>query len=213
MLAIRASDGSVQLAREGLLGYHPHIRARLVRRAFGRLGRMPGRAGTLAALAFITSGASGGEIELTGGLRVERQFDRVVLRGAAVQAELTRPLLIPEPGTGRGVAWIAGRGLGVEWSSEPGGSGEAFDPGSIRFPLEVREWRPGDRIRLASGTKKLKKLFVERRVPRPERRRIAILAERNGIVLWFEGLARAAGSEPAPTGPIFRIVLRDGRDA
>jgi tRNA(Ile)-lysidine synthetase-like protein len=99
----------------------------------------------------------------------------------------------------------------VQWSLEPGG-GEAFDPGSLRFPLEVREWRPGDRIRLASGTKKLKKLFVERKVPKPERRRIPLLAERNGIVLWIAGVARAAGLEPASEGPVFRIVLRDGRN-
>jgi tRNA(Ile)-lysidine synthase len=211
-LAIRATDGSVQLAREGLLGYHPHIRARLVRRAFGRLGRMPGRAGTLAALAFITSGASGGEIELTGGLRLERQFDRIVLRRAAARAEPNRPLLIPEPGAGDGVALIGGNGLRVQWSLEPG-TGEAFDPGSIRFPLELREWRPGDRIRLASGTKKLKKLFVERRVPKPDRRRIPVLAERNGIVLWIAGVARAVGTEPAPAGPVLRIDVRDGRDA
>ena len=210
-LAIRASDGSVQLAREGLLGYHPHIRARLVRRAFGRLGRMPGRAGTLAALAFITSGASGGEIELSGGLRLERQFDRIVIRRGADRAEPNRPLLIPESGTGRGEAVIGGRGLRVHWSLEPGG-GESFDPGSLRFPLELREWRPGDRIRLASGTKKLKKLFVERRVPKPERRRIPVLAERNGIVLWIADVARAAGLEPTPGGPVFRIVMRDGRD-
>jgi len=211
MLAIRAPDGSVQLAREGLLGYHPYIRARLVRRAFGRLGRTPGRAGTLAALAFITSGASGGEIELAGGLRLERQFDRIVIRRAAARAGPNRPLVIPAPDAGQGVAVIAGTGLHVSWSPDPG-AGEAFDPGSIRFPLELREWRPGDRIRLASGTKKLKKLFVERRVPKPERRRIPVLAERNGVVLWIAGVARAIGTDPAPAGPVFRVVVRDGTD-
>jgi tRNA(Ile)-lysidine synthetase-like protein len=173
---------------------------------------MPGRAGTLAALAFITSGASGGEIELVGGLRLERQFDRIVVRRAAARAEPNRPLLIPEPGAGRGEAVIGGHALRVDWTHEPGRGGEAFDPESLRFPLELREWRPGDRIRLASGTKKLKKLFVERRVPKPERRRIPVLAERNGIVLWIAGIARAAGLEPAPESLAFRIVLRDGRD-
>jgi tRNA(Ile)-lysidine synthase len=212
-LAIRAPDGSIQLAREGLLGYHPHIRARLMRRAFGRLGRMPGRAGTHAALAFITKGTSGGAIELAGGLRLERHFDRLIARRTGANAGQNRPLLIPEPGTGRGEAVIGGRSLRLEWTLGAGTDGVAFDPAALRFPIEVREWRPGDRIRLSAGTKKLKKLFVERRVPRPDRGRLPLLAERNGVVLWVAGLARAAGLEPAPGTEVFRIVLRDGTDA
>jgi tRNA(Ile)-lysidine synthetase-like protein len=86
----------------------------------------------------------------------------------------------------------------------------AFDAEAIRFPIELRGWRPGDRIRLASGTKKLKKLFVEKRVPRPRRRQCPVLAEENGFVLWVEGLGRAAGSEPVPANPAFRIRLADG---
>lgn len=209
-LSIRVPDGSIQLAREGLLGYHPHIRARLLRRAFGRLGRVPGRAGTLAALAFITSGASGGAVELAGGLRLERQFDRLIIRRAGPEAEQDRPVVIAEPGNGRGVATIGGRSMRVEWTLGPGSDGVAFDPDALRFPLELRGWRPGDRIRLASGTKKLKKLFVEKRVPRPERSRRSVLAEENGVVLWVEGLARAAGREPVPATATFRIRFVDG---
>lgn len=208
-LAITAPDGSIQLAREGLLGYHRHIRARLVRRAFGRLGRMPGRAGTLAALAFITSGASGGAIELAGGLRLERQFDRLVARRATSNGT-NRSLLIPGPGDGEGEAVVGGRPLRVAWTRGAGTGGVAFDPDALAFPLELREWRPGDRIRTAAGTKKLKKLFVEHRVPRPERQRVPVLVERNGVVVWVAGLARAAGLEPLPGSPAFRIVLSDG---
>jgi tRNA(Ile)-lysidine synthase len=209
-LLIRAPDGSLQLARDGLLGYHPYIRARLLRRAFGRLGRVPGRAGTRAALAFITSGASGGAVELSGGLRLERHFDRLIIRRPGAPGERDSPLIIAAPGAGRGQAVIGGRRVRAEWTLEPGSAGVAFDAEAIRFPIELRGWRPGDRIRLASGTKKLKKLFVEKRVPRPRRRQCPVLAEENGFVLWVEGLGRAAGSEPVPANPAFRIRLADG---
>jgi tRNA(Ile)-lysidine synthetase-like protein len=54
---------------------------------------------------------------------------------------------------------------------------------------------PGDRVRTAGGTKSLKKLFGERRVPRRERHATPVLADAGGRVLWVAGLARAL---PAP---------------
>lgn len=54
-----------------------------------------------------------------------------------------------------------------------------------------RGWRAGDRIRLAGGTRKLKKLFGDRRIPLSERARLPVLADRSGNVLWVEGLATA----------------------
>lgn len=83
----------------------------------------------------------------------------------------------------------------------------AFDPAELRFPLEVRGWRPGDRIELPYGTKKLKKLFAEHRVGRAERNRIPILAEVGGRVLWVPGVARAAVAEPDAAGPVFHLRL------
>jgi tRNA(Ile)-lysidine synthase len=57
--------------------------------------------------------------------------------------------------------------------------------------LIFRGWERGDRIRLAGGTRKLKKLFGDRRIPVGARGRIPVLADRNGNILWIEGLATA----------------------
>jgi tRNA(Ile)-lysidine synthase len=72
----------------------------------------------------------------------------------------------------------------------------------------LRGWLPGDRIRLSCGSKKLKKLFVERRVERSCRSSVPVLAESgDGRVLWLPGIARAAGGDPVSGSPVFCIRL------
>jgi tRNA(Ile)-lysidine synthase len=79
----------------------------------------------------------------------------------------------------------------------------------LRFPLELRAWRPGDRIRTSGGTRKLKKMFVERRVTRPDRVRTPVLVQDDGRILWVVGLARSRGAEPVAGDPVFQIAVSD----
>lgn len=211
-LAVRTPDGAFQLARESLLRYHPHVRARVIRRISGRFGPVPGRAATEAALDFVSRAASGATLELRGGLRLERHFDRLVIRPAPESVTADRPLVIREPRGGQGQATIGGRRLRIDWSlGEATGTelAESFDPTALRFPLEVRAWRPGDRIRTNAGTRKLKKMFVEQRVARPDRARTPILVQDDGRVLWAVGVARGRGAEPMPGDPVFQISVTD----
>jgi len=65
-----------------------------------------------------------------------------------------------------------------------------------RFPnLELRSRRPGDRIRLRGGGKKLSDLLIDHKVPREERDALPVLAS-GGNVLWVSGLAAAVGLPP-----------------
>lgn len=207
------AEGSLELARDRLLVYHPHVRARVLRRALRRFGSEPGRSGTHAALEFITAGASGGVIELAGGVRLLRSFDRLVIRRMSAPPAPDRPVRIEEPGTGRAVATIGGRAVAVHWSCtarEPAASAVAFDPSAVRFPLELRAWRSGDRIPFEHGSKRLKRVFAERRIDREERSRTPVLAEVDGRVLWVAGVRRASGAEPIPGGPVFQITVANG---
>src|SRR5690606_25837479 len=117
---VASIDGEdVLLARERLLSYHPHVRARLLRRLLRRFGSHPDRAGTRAALEFIRLGASGGHFDVIGGVRLEREFDRIRMRPVPRRAESAagdRPLIITRPERGEGVAIIGGRRLAVEWT-------------------------------------------------------------------------------------------------
>lgn len=210
-----APDGALTLATEVLLRYHPHVRARVLRRALRHRGIVLGAAGTQAALQFIREGTSGGMLALPGGVRMERAFDTIAIRQERKPGS-DRPLTIHDPGPGRGDAVIGGMRVEVEWSLHPRdvrGHVAVFDPSALRFPLELRACRPGDRIRLNYGSKKLKKLFAERRLARFERSRIPVLAERGDRVVWVVGEARSTLALPATDGPVLQISVSNGECA
>ena len=54
--------------------------------------------------------------------------------------------------------------------------------------IVVRSRLPGDRIRLSGGTKSLKKLFIDRKIPASERLRIPVIADEAGVLgVWSIG--------------------------
>ena len=63
-----------------------------------------------------------------------------------------------------------------------------FDKKSVSFPMVVRNFRPGDTFRPlgAGGTQKLKKFFIDKKVPRSERIRCPLLLSR-GKIIWVVG--------------------------
>ena len=63
-----------------------------------------------------------------------------------------------------------------------------FTPGEARFPLVIRPWRPGDRMQMPYGRKKVKKLLLEARIPADRRNSLVVLADASGLVLWIPGV-------------------------
>ncbi len=68
----------------------------------------------------------------------------------------------------------------------------ALDCGKINGALTVRTRLPNDKIRLANRgvTKSLKKLFMEMKIPKPERSTVPIVCDKDGIV-WVYGIGVA----------------------
>lgn len=64
---------------------------------------------------------------------------------------------------------------------------------SGRAPFTVRGRRPGDRIRLAGGTRSLQDLYVDAGVPRPLRELVPVVLDADGTVRWVAGIAAAVG--------------------
>jgi tRNA(Ile)-lysidine synthase len=231
---IASDESGFTLASTILRGYHHTIHARVLRTLAARLGSPLDRSGTRRGVSFVGTGSSGRMVDLGGGIRLAREFDsllltraRLVAPGAGDPARNTADerVSIGGPEAGQGEAVIGGLSVRVRWGLDIGESEAdvAFDASSIRFPLEVRGWLPGDRIRLHHGSKKLKKLFAERRIGRSHRCQVPVLAECNGPdsaqdggpdtvqqqgrVLWLAGIARSAGGDPVGGSPVFRIRL------
>lgn len=75
-------------------------------------------------------------------------------------------------------------------------------------PLQVRPRRPGDRVTVAGGTRKLQDVFVDAGVPRPVRDLVPVVATEDRV-LWVPGLA--ADDAALRTGraiPQLHLVIR-----
>jgi tRNA(Ile)-lysidine synthase len=63
-----------------------------------------------------------------------------------------------------------------------------LDKAAVEFPVIIRNVRPGDRFSPlgVGGTQKLKKFFIDNKVPRDQRRRCPLLISK-GRILWVAG--------------------------
>lgn len=205
---VREEDGALVLVRERLTSYDWTLRARVLRTLLRRLGSAPDRAGTRLALQFISDAPSGRVLELAGGIRITTEFGTArVERAAPGPADLPpdEPLRIPAEGSGEGRFVIGGRTGTARWTCGPAegpDDGEEHTvriaAGRARLPLVIRGRAPGDRIRTRAGTRPLKKVLGEARVPLRARRALPVLADADGAVLWVPGVARADGLAPGP---------------
>jgi tRNA(Ile)-lysidine synthetase-like protein len=211
---VEAEPDRTVLALPALRAYHGAVRGRLLREVARRMGVVLGEAGTRSALEFTSSSASGRRHSLPGGLVLTREFDRLVLYRYRVHGD-EEALEIREPGEGQATFTLSGRTYLVVWARSPGPEGawaEAFASEQLEFPLRLRGWIPGDRIRMRYGTKKLKKLFAEMQVPAGERSRRPVLADGRGEVVWVPGLARSVeASAPFQGNGLIIAVRESGR--
>jgi tRNA(Ile)-lysidine synthase len=232
-----AEPGLQRLDAAALEALGPGLRARVLRRSARELGAPLDARGTRAALAFTTGSRSGSERHLTGGLILSRELDHFVLRASGGEGRAAKergvatvgvrsspdlrpplllrvgmeesgeaPIVLPE-GPGR-VAW--GPATSPEEAATRDGWRAALDIEVVGGPLLLRPWRPGDRIEMRYGTKKLKKLLVEARLDRERRRGHPVLEDADGRIVWVPGIPDAV--TPAARGATLHIrILHDAR--
>jgi len=83
-----------------------------------------------------------------------------------------------------------------EYTFSLSAKGTGFNCGRLQFPLRITTFKPGDRMQVASGmSKKLKKIFNEKKVDLAERGRIPVVWSGEEII-WVPSLARSKHSLP-----------------
>lgn len=108
--------------------------------------------------------------DFPGGVVVTRNYDTLqVCRGDSVP----EPVTIACPGVTDCPRW----GIRVLCSEEPGGFGV-----KVFGTLTVRTRQSGDAIRLPGGTKPLKKLYIDRKIPAQDRPFLPVLADERGVL-------------------------------
>jgi len=220
-LELQQDEDERSIDREQLLLLPMPLRGRVLRWLSEEAGSPLDAVGTRSASEFASSGQSGRRLDLASGLVLRRELDRIVLiREPMVgetlvgessddeadvdeaESELYQPLEIPGVGAGSGSVTVGGRSFTVCWGS-PEMSASAGDSVALtapHFPLTVRAREAGDRIQLRYGSKKLKKLLLEARIPESRRARLPVVADARGHVLWIPGVVTAVGPEARDDG-------------
>ena len=187
---------ALHLDREALAAASDPVLTLLLRRAVSRLGGRPGQAATDDLLRFVRSSPSGRRLTLAGGVTVDHRLGEIRIRraedgGLAPPGRGSAALRIDaEPGEG---AFASGRWRAdVAWGPAPRRGFPLvarFLSGVVPFPLSLRPWAPGDRIDMPYGSKKVKKILLEARIPADRRPGFPVLADAEGAIVWIPGVA------------------------
>lgn len=157
-------------------------------------------------------------LNLPGGCTMVREYDRVVFsRGRAVPAHHAgepQPVLWNETNRSGTVRWDSAVTLAWELRDtrpnegwQPMSDGEAaFDADQLKTPLLLRARRPGDRMKPfgLNGSKKVKDMYIDDKIPPSLRRRLPLLVDAEGEILWIPGMRR---SRHAPVGKTTSRIL------
>ena len=226
----------LRIRRNRFLALPPEVQAELLRALVGALGARLSRRATEAALDFLSKGVSGRRVELSGGILLSREFRWFILKRGALSipdpdshmghgrpAEGTAIRL--SFGTAPGVATLrlGQRSYRVSWSvdevpqdrgraSPERAGGTVLNLSSEMSPLEFRGRRPGDRLRIPGGTRRLKRLMGELRVPRGEREELPLLVDGEGAVLWIPGYWRSPALARCAATNTWSIGVEDAGD-
>lgn len=85
-----------------------------------------------------------------------------------------------------------------------------LDAQQIKVPLTIRHRQPGDRMTLKgmkSGTKKVKDIFIDQKVPAKEREEAFVVADASDEILWLVNFKESSLSIPPETDTIQYILI------
>ncbi|PKN10435.1 MAG: tRNA lysidine(34) synthetase TilS [Deltaproteobacteria bacterium HGW-Deltaproteobacteria-7] len=141
----------------------------------------------------LAAGSSAGKsVSLPYGLHALKEYDRIFIRSSRIEKvrDYAYPLTIPatvdlkERGIILSLKWGAADEIDFNSSQKT-----YLDGDKIKEPLIIRNRRRGDWFEPlgTKGTQKIKKLLIDRKIPRSERDRIALIADQESVI-WIENM-------------------------
>ena len=198
----------IELSVPVLSRYHKALKRRVIRMALAKVKGDLRRIGFVnidSVIDLLMKKSSFGKIDLPAGIRIRRDRDTIQVfrsqeRGPddhrdndqwdafsfEYQIEKFEPIFVKEIN-----AHIRFSEIGIEDMTDyrcTGQHANFFDKDALNLPMVLRNFRPGDAFRPlgVSGTQKLKKFFIDKKVPRRERLKCPILLS-CGKIVWVVG--------------------------
>lgn len=161
-----------------LKAMEPALRRRALERFLKAQGvREPEQIHILQAEQLLYHWSPSAAMQFPGGVTIVRQYDRLVRLECAPELPETR-LSVP------GETCIGGKRFVSEYATDL-----EERPGSVLVcpvgALTVRSRRSGDTMRLPGGTRSLKKMYIDRKIPASQRAAVPVLADDRGVLAVF----------------------------
>lgn len=181
-----------------LKAMEPALRRRALERFLKAQGvREPEQIHILQAEQLLYHWSPSAAMQFPGGVTIGRQYDRLVRLECAPELPETR-LSVP------GETCIGGKRFVSEYATDL-----EERPGSVLVcpvgVLTVRSRRSGDTMRLPGGTRSLKKMYIDRKIPASQRAAVPVLADDRGVLAVF-GIGKDIRFHPDSL-PAVRITL------
>ncbi len=214
---VQKKNGRSCLQVDKLLELHPALAARTLRRWLtGPQGIDPARLESVHLMnisVWLREGTSGTTMDLPGGLRLQRDFNHLLMITSADNAPPMR-----NAGDFRILV------VRSKTPKDPGSFGRSEGPGRpdgaetwnltcpssvLKGNLKVRNWQKGDRFQPfgLDGSRKLSDLFRQQRIATAERSNVLVVEDDEGII-WVVGLARAERTRLLqPEQPVVTITV------
>jgi tRNA(Ile)-lysidine synthase len=135
-----------------------------------------------------------GQLDFPSGLKVSRSYYSLSFQFQPIevesyQFEMTKPgmIILPDGGEIRS-EYVEGEFPTVNSHNA------FFDASSIKWPIIIRSRRIGDRMTIKGmqGSKKLKAIFIDEKVPVQERNMWPVLTDKEGCIIWLPGLKKSS---------------------
>ena len=171
--SVLEDDGDVEALRR----LSPAVRSRAMERILRNAGvREPEAEHIRLAEQLVFSEKPSAESSFPGGVTLRRNYNRLEV---ALQEMAFEPVAIPIPGETE----IPSLGLRIcaEFTDETEQSPSVFTV-NPQGAVILRPRQTGDRVLLSGGTKSLKKLFIDRKIPASQRMRIPVVTDEQGIL-------------------------------
>lgn len=171
---------------------HPAVSSRALRLLLMQAGvpmRQVGEQQILLLDGLCRSENPSAQLDLPGKKRARREYDCLIIEDQGEEKDALwaeTPVTLPF----RQALWENGPVISLRTTEKNGDFYKTFntfyaDCGTIDFrTLSVRPRQAGDRLRLHenSGSKTLKRLMIDRKIPREKRDRLAVLADGSGVI-------------------------------
>lgn len=152
-------------------------------------------------------GHTGKELHLPCGLHARANAEEVILSAENTELVEWEEQTLAVPGSTR----IDELGLTVScemvaYEGPSGSRSEIFVGAEMLSGAKVRMRKNGDRFSAGGGSQTVKKLLIDRKIPREHRNEIPIV-EANGQILWIAGIRQADAGRPQKGDTAVRMKL------